>query len=320
MAQTHCLIWQTLAEELELPADQGGKKIKSPRAGGCYYVGDSTLQMVQNLSNDEKFRLTISLVEQRRWGDKCPEIYSTNLDTMLDIQVPEIPDRANSLLRYLASENRLLGQTTNFSEINHSGTKEELLAWTASREGHEIAALAEYCSEEGWIKHRTADSGAHHSMYLKPSGYYHLKGLDKPNSESNQAFVAMWFGSALDNIYDEGIKPAVEASGYKPFRIDRKPHNNNIVNEIIAEIRRSRFLIADFTHDESGIRGGVYYEAGFAHGLGLPVIFTCRKGTNVHFDTDQLFRIIWDDAKDLTNKLKNHISATIGDGPLTYSK
>ena len=39
------------------------------------------------------------------------------------------------------------------------------------------------------------------------------------------------------------------------------------------QIRKSKFLIADFT----GQRGGVYYEAGFAYGLGLPVIWTCRK-------------------------------------------
>ena len=29
--------------------------------------------------------------------------------------------------------------------------------------------------------------------------------------------------------------------------------------------------------DLTGYRGGVYFEAGFASGLGLPVIYTCRK-------------------------------------------
>lgn len=53
-----------------------------------------------------------------------------------------------------------------------------------------------------------------------------------------------------------------------------------------AEIRRSRFLVADFTHDKKqGARGSVYYEAGFAHGLNIPVIFTARDGTKPHFDT-----------------------------------
>jgi len=29
--------------------------------------------------------------------------------------------------------------------------------------------------------------------------------------------------------------------------------------------------------DLTGYRGGVYFEAGFAYGLGLEVIYTCRK-------------------------------------------
>jgi hypothetical protein len=46
----------------------------------------------------------------------------------------------------------------------------------------------------------------------------------------------------------------------------------------IAQIRRSKFLIADFTcgqtkdHGEHIVRGSVYFEAGFAAGLNLPII------------------------------------------------
>jgi hypothetical protein len=40
----------------------------------------------------------------------------------------------------------------------------------------------------------------------------------------------------------------------------------------MAEIRRSRFVVADYT----GQRNGVYFEAGFGLGLGLVVIPTCR--------------------------------------------
>lgn len=46
--------------------------------------------------------------------------------------------------------------------------------------------------------------------------------------------------------------------------IGSKEHSNKIDDEIIGEIRRSAFIVADFT----GHRGGVYFEAGFAMGLG----------------------------------------------------
>lgn len=96
-----------------------------------------------------------------------------------------------------------------------------------------------------------------------------------------------------------------------------KEHLNKIDDEIIAEIRRSKFLIADFTEGDTGARGGVYYEAGFAHGLNIPVIFTCRSDTfsKVHFDTRQYPHIIWDTPEQLSKRLVRRICAVIGTGP-----
>jgi len=49
-------------------------------------------------------------------------------------------------------------------------------------------------------------------------------------------------------------------------------HNEKICDKIVSEIRKSRLLVADFTDN----RGGVYFEAGFAMGLSIPVIWMCR--------------------------------------------
>jgi len=128
----------------------------------------------------------------------------------------------------------------------------------------------------------------------------------------------MWFDKSMDETYHEGIAKAVREAGYEPLRIDGKEHNNKIDDEIIAEIRRSRFVVADFTQGASGARGGVYYEAGFAHGLGIPVIFTCQKSSieNTHFDTRQYNHIVWETHEQLRKQLAQRISATMGDGPL----
>jgi len=128
-------------------------------------------------------------------------------------------------------------------------------------------------------------------------------------SAKKQAFVAMWFHPDMEEFYTNGIGPAVEACGLRSFRVDLKEHNNKICDEIIAEIRRSRILVADFTGD----RGGVYYEAGFASGLGIPVIWTVRKDflTKVHFDTRQYNHIVYETADELRSKLENRIRATI---------
>jgi len=88
---------------------------------------------------------------------------------------------------------------------------------------------------------------------------------------------------------------------------------NKICDEIIAEIRKSRFLIADFT----GQRGGVYYESGYASGRDIPVIWTCRQDDigSLHFDIRQYNCIDWSSPDDLAQMLKARIEAVIGEGP-----
>jgi len=121
-------------------------------------------------------------------------------------------------------------------------------------------------------------------------------------------------------LYDRAIAPAVRAAGYQPLRIDQKPDFlGKIDDQIIAEIRRSRFVIADFTHGDGGVRGSVYYEVGFAQGLDIPVIFTCRDDQldDLHFDTNHFLHLSWPrgHTEALIEPLKNRILANIGEGP-----
>ena len=124
----------------------------------------------------------------------------------------------------------------------------------------------------------------------------------------------MWFDEQMHSVWEKGFHPAIEAAGYRPRRIDRKEHVNKICDEIIAEIRRSRFVVADF----SGQRGGVYYEAGYASGRDIPVIWTCREDDfeKVHFDIRQYNSIVWVTPEELAQRLQVRIEAVIGDGPL----
>ena len=83
----------------------------------------------------------------------------------------------------------------------------------------------------------------------------------------------MWFDQCIDDAWNFGFKPALETVGYLPHRVDIVPHIDRIDAKIQAEIKESRFLVADVT----GQRQGVYFEAGYAMGLGLPVVWTVRK-------------------------------------------
>ena len=146
---------------------------------------------------------------------------------------------------------------------------------------------------------------------LTEAGWNRIAELEisKSWTNSNQVFVAMWFDASLANAWEHGFAKACNAAGYKALRVDLKEHNEKICDAIIAEIRKSRFVVADFT----GHRGGVYFEAGYALGLGIPVIWTCRKNEldKTHFDTRQYNHIDWESEEDLFVRLKNRIAATI---------
>jgi nucleoside 2-deoxyribosyltransferase len=144
-----------------------------------------------------------------------------------------------------------------------------------------------------------------------------VKGWEKLDRESGidgtkreQGFVAMWFDESLREVFEKSIEPLSAETGFRMLRMDRKQFNDKICDQILKEIRRSRFVIADVT----GHRQGVYFEAGFALGLGIPVIWTCRQSDlkDAHFDTRQYNHIVWKDGADLQAQLGDRIAATIG--------
>lgn len=143
------------------------------------------------------------------------------------------------------------------------------------------------------------------------------------NPTSDRVFVAMWYHESTEDAWEKGIKPAIEESGYEPVLVKDQQFVGLIVNKIISEIRRARFVVVDYTHGTPGARGSVYYEAGYADGMGLEVISTCKKTIlrKVHFDTQQHNHIVWETGREdeLKTKLKNRITELVGDGPLNKS-
>ena len=283
----------------------------SRRAGGGYILPETMKHsMVDNLPADLKARLTTWLVNQRKQGNEKPTIteqvirYSTNAPAL------QAHERAIRLLQFIAESAATIGERARINGNTH-GT----YAWSESTTWDEIAFLGHYLEERGWT---SAYFFLDESFDCKVTvAGYDCIAEQTTNLDSSQAFIAMWFDGSMADPFEKGIRPAVEESGFNPMRIDQREHINKIDDEIIAEIRRSRFLVADFTHGEDGARGGVYYEAGFAHGLDIPVIFTCRKDAvdTLHFDTNHYNHIVWENPEDLREKLRNRILAVIGEGP-----
>lgn len=175
-----------------------------------------------------------------------------------------------------------------------------------SRSPAEYDYIRKTASQMGYAELITAGE-----MKLTPAGWGRIRELRASVVRTKQVFVAMWFNEETDTAWSDGFKPALsEDLGYNPIRIDKSEHINKIDDEIISAIRASGFLVADFTGD----RGGVYFEAGFAMGLGKPVVWCCRDdkwAKKLHFDTRQYSHIMWKEPADLRRRLVDRISAVI---------
>lgn len=198
----------------------------------------------------------------------------------------------------------------------------------------QLKTYLETAIDEGYIRYDGDSLENANSTYLTLKGHQYIESLGHQLSDSDQIFVAMWFNDTTRQLYEAAIKPAIEQAGYKVMRIDDKSHNEKICDEIIAEIRKSKAIIADMTcglakpeswseEDIVGApRGGVFYEAGFAHGLGIPVIWTVNQEIadieNVsHFDVRQYNQIRWteENLEEAKKEILNRIEATLGQGP-----
>jgi len=147
---------------------------------------------------------------------------------------------------------------------------------------------------------------------ITADGWDYLEERERHIEERTQAFVAMSFSEDMKSIWEGPIYNAIIKAGYKPYRVDAEPHSERIDAKIISEIKNSRFVVADVTEQKLG----VYFEAGYAIGLGLTVLWCVREDDleNVHFDTRQYNHIVWETADDLETQLYDFICAIIGKG------
>ena len=134
---------------------------------------------------------------------------------------------------------------------------------------------------------------------LTIKGWARVEELLRSANGSRKGFMAMKFGDPeLDAVFREHFKPAVLQAGFDLIRLDDEPRAGLIDDRLRLEIRTSRFMVADLSHANPG----AYWEAGFAEGLGRPVIYSCRKdvfdnpATRPHFDTNHYLTVVWDPA------------------------
>jgi hypothetical protein len=308
-------IWGAMPADVSVWAD-GGREVKCSRTGH-YRVSGSALVGLPTLSAEQRAKLTTLIVDANRYGEPLT-INTHTFDHVRTMRALTVAERIDRMVAYFVHRGFRpgaslvwLGSHTQTAETIRS--QQEACAWIEAQSEGELVAFGDLLEGIGLLR----NTGS--SITITAAGFARMDELRQGGAPTKTAFIAMWFGAEMTPIYEGGIAPAVTETGFEPLRIDRKEHIRKIDDEIVAEIRRSRFVIADFTspavHTSDGPvlvpRGGVYYEAGLAQGLNIPVIWSVRSDQigQVHFDTRQFNHIVWDNEQDLHVRLRNRIRA-----------
>lgn len=220
---------------------------------------------------------------------------SEAVDRLKELTVPTVGEKAAQLLLELGREYPVPGGSfwapvfdvqAAFGKLEHYRGDESFpdelmsdpvivnLRWLAVASAADASELYwflfDYFLPHGWLGKGAADGQI--TITITPSGRQEFSRLQQANLTSRIGFAAMSFQDEFKSLYDNGIEPGINAAGYETLLVDRTEHNNRINDEIVATIKRSRFVVADFSVN----RGGIYFEAGFALGIGIPVIWLVK--------------------------------------------
>ena len=148
---------------------------------------------------------------------------------------------------------------------------------------------------------------------LTLDGWEQYEAEKRGGFDGNYGFLAMQFNEPdLEDFVREVVKPAVkEDLGYDLVDMRDVVEPGIIDNIMRVRIRDAKFVIVDLTHDNNG----AYWEAGYAEGLGKPVIYLCEKGKfkrdGTHFDTNHCTTIFWSKSRDNDENFRQELTATL---------
>ena len=279
-----------------------------------YIISASAVKYWEKNKNQGNIKKLSYWLQNRR--NKLDPIDIINLRTLPEsIELPKPREQADNLLLWIGS---------NSKEYNSEVVEalELLTSVIGSNSEDEVKWIADYLKDEKYIKHMGFQVTQYDGKRYPPKdqlkvvmtfkGWDRYYELSKPKFASKLCFIAMQYNDAqLERFYSEQIVKTVKETGFEIKLLREILKAGSIDDQLCVQIRRAKFLLVDLTHDNEG----AYWEAGFAEGLGKPVIYLCEKekfdNLKTHFDTNHLTTVtggestIEDDMKNLKAIIKN---------------
>jgi len=226
-------------------------------------------------------------------GHKPPLLETGWLDTFIASKprLPRIAEQANNIIRFVGE--RVVEEGEPVANV-----PKFFGAAVGSLNRDFALRLTRQLVESGLVT--AMDTKFHGCPYelmnldLTLDGWERYEAELRGQTAGTYGFIALKFGDAvLDPFLRDVIKPAVGKIGYELTDIRDTAQAGIIDNLLRVRIRDAAFVLVDLTHDNAG----AYWEAGYAEGLGKPVLYLCEQSkfdaAKTHFDTNHCTTVTW---------------------------
>ena len=289
------------------PTGRDAILIDCPHCGEFALSGalEASLPNLRSRSTESSPKISRAL--RRAAGANERPLFTTyTVDAVLQQPLPRPREQADLLVRWIAENVAGPGETLWITHATHGA-----IVGARSPAGFEL--VLDHLFETGLLtgnQSKSLGGGDSAHATLSFAGWEQYENLRRGSSVYRKAFMAMKFcDPVLDNVLETVFKPSAHRAGFDLFKLTDRPKAGLIDNRMRAEIQACDFVVADLSHDNLG----AYWEAGYAEGLGKPVIYTCEKSkfeaAKTHFDTNHHLTILWDQA--VPNDCAQEFVATI---------
>lgn len=243
-----------------------------------------------------------------RNSDNIPIVTSDLVKAAMsgDISLPNPAEQATNIIRFVGDGTKLTGEALEALDPKFHA----VVGSIRRRFAHQLVFEL---SDQGLLD--ASDGSTHgelnaYDVRLTLAGWNAYESELKGETSGGYGFIALKFGDpVLDPFLQEHIKPAVKSIGMD-LRDMRDTAKAGIIDNLMRiQIRDSAFVLVDLTHDSPG----AYWEAGYAEGLGKPVLYICEKSkfesVQTHFDTSHSTTVVWDLAK--PDEFRETLAATL---------
>jgi len=254
------------------------------------------------IKDNNKFKVSSWISEQNKiFGISRAKILADTIDIIVNQRDKTVKEKFNCFIQTLP---KIYNSYISSNDYNHCYIWND----TALELFYEKALEKRYIKK---VKHNNTLSSNFSKYKITLDGLEYIESLSEINKNSKNIFVAFYFTNELQNIFDNDIKSAIEELGFNYIRVSSSSTDTDthINDDIIGKIKSSKIVIADFT----GQRNSVYFEAGFAMGLKVPVIWSCKEDevTKLSFDTRQYPHILWNTKEEFVEKLVQRIKILV---------